>query len=204
MPFLIGVVLLFVGYNSLRNLAVLYPVGVEINEVTKELDSVYYEVPNYQVVDINGNTITPFYLDSIEYMITFLDVNEMAKSQEQIVYMDYLQERHDGINCVVVWNNNNAHSFLIEDDYKLLERNKRLHYVFEDEKGIEKIKSLYYPKGEVLGKYTLVDRNKHIRVHLDMNEAKDAKTEVLNVVKLLDKEFYKNERIKVEQKKDNK
>ena len=193
--------MLFRGFNSLRNLAVLYPISTEINEETKEQETVYYKVPEYTVKNLEGKEVKPDYLDSMEYLVAMFDVKDMAFARKQIAYADFLTVRHSGINIVFLWNNNNPSSFLIEDDYKLLERNNRLHFYTYPDSLKENYLSYYYPNDSVPGDYTLVDRNHHIRAYFDLEDAREPKKK-LNILKLLDREFFKNERIRVEQNKD--
>ena len=193
--------LLYRGFNSLRDLAVLYPIGTEINEQTKEQETTYYKVPEYSVKNLDGETVRPEYLDSIEYLMALFDVKDMAFARKQIAYADYLTVRHSGITVVFLWNNDDPSSFLISDDYKLLERNKRIKFFTYPDSLKEDYLSFYYPNDSLPGDYTLVDRNRHIRAYFDLEDAREPKKKI-NILKLLDREFFKNERIRLEQNKE--
>lgn len=190
LPFLAGVVLLFIGFNSLRNLKTYYPLGVEINQETKEMDSVYHVVPDLAFWDLNGDSIIYSFQEKPVLVINFT-LGDLPYARKQMSYADHLTERHSGINILIMFQGRNFKEFLIEDDLKLFERNERMSVVGYDKSNSEIVSKAFYPNGYTNEEYTLVDIEGHIRSQFNIEDTRFVKKHALQILKLLDKENFK-------------
>lgn len=189
LPFLAGVALLFVGFNSLRNLKTYYPTGIEINKETKEMDSVYHVVPELELWTLDGDSIEYTFKGKPQLVINFT-LGDLPYARKQMAYIDYLLERHSGINVLVLFQGKNFKDFLIEDDLKLFERNPRMSAFGYKKSHAELVSKAFYPEGYTEEEYSLVDLEGHIRSQFNIEDTRFVKKHALQILKLLDQENY--------------
>lgn len=187
LPFLIGVALLFRGYNSLRNLTTLYPVEIVNADNPAKADTIYHVVGNLDLINIEGSQEEVAFSGK-HVLVAKFSLGDLAYARKQLTYISYLLERHSGITVMFLFQGENFKDFLEKDDYSLLERRDRLKFYGYSNAVSEKVSKAFYPEGEIDEEYTLVDANGNIRVHFNIEDTRDVKKRV-NILKLLDLEF---------------
>lgn len=200
MPFLAGVALLFRGYNSLRNLKIMYPVEVVRDANSSRTDTIYHKVETLPLFDVKGDSLN-FEFTQDNYLVTRFTLGDLAYARKQITYLSNLLDLHSGIKIVVLFQGEKFYEFLIEDDMKLLSRKPRLNFFGFSNENSDKVLRAFYPEGFNEEEYSLVDINGHIRAQFNIEDARDVKKRK-NLLKLLDLEFPEKKIKTVEQIKE--
>lgn len=175
----------------------MYPIEVVTDSTSLESDTIYHQLGEFTFWNME-DMCENVKFEGKHFLISKFTMGDLPYARKQLTYLTSLMERHSGINVVVLFQGQNFRDFLIEDDLKLLDRFDRLSYYSFGKLDKDYVNQSLYPEGYNNEEYTLVDSKSHIRAQFNIEDARDIKKRV-NILKLLDREFYQYKKTEVEQ-----